>query len=71
MNSEWIHVSTKETGFVNKNLVSAGVFWKSSEISKGISFAITQPNIYHKEAPLIAVSFVKRVMELTQLIYNY
>jgi len=37
----------------------------------GIPFTVTQHSNYHEDTPLIAVSFVKRVMELTQLICNY
>ena len=62
---------TKETGFTNKDPARAGVFRKCTEISIGISFAITQHSSYHGDMPHIAVSFVKRVMELILLICNY
>ena len=37
----------------------AGVLWKCTEISNGISFEITQHNNYHGDMPFIAVSIVK------------
>jgi len=60
-------VSTTEAGFVNKETV----FWKCTGTSNGIPFTITQHSNYHEDTPLNMVSFVKRVMELTQLIYQY
>jgi len=61
---------TKEIGFLNKDHASEGVIKKCTEISNGIILAITQHNNYHGDMQLIAVSFVKRVMELILLIYN-
>jgi len=62
---------TKEIGFMNKDHASEGVIRKRSEISNGISLANTQHNNYHGDMRLIAVSFVKRVMELLLLTCNY
>jgi hypothetical protein len=59
----WIHEK--------KQPARTGVFWKCTEISNGITFAITHHNNYHGDMPLIVVSFVKRVMELIVLICNY
>ena len=62
---------TKEIGFMNKDLASEGVIRKRSEISNGISLANTQHNNYHGDMQIIAVSYMKRVMELILLICNY
>ena len=64
-------MNTKETGFMNKEHSRSGVFWKSTEISNGISFEIKHQNNYHGDITIIVVSIVKRVMELTQLICKY
>jgi len=59
------------TGFVNKYTARTGVIRKYKEISNWIPFAITQQSNYHEDTPLIAVSLVTAVMELTELIRNY
>jgi len=61
----------KGTRFVNKDPERASVIWKCRIIANRITSAITQHSSCQEDTPLIAVSLVTAVTELTQLIYNY
>jgi hypothetical protein len=56
---------------MNDGSSRAGAFCKRTQISNGITFTITNYRNYHGDTPLVVVSFVKRSMELTQLICYY